>query len=70
MIANLHRISGNILRRTYRRAMRNCALLVHDIDLARRHNAPAPGDPGLREQMLRQAILWRDRAARVNWRCV
>lgn len=70
MIANIHRISGNILRRTYRRAMRNCALLVHDIDEARRHGAQAPGDAVLREQMLRQAILWRDRAAQVNWRCV
>lgn len=46
------------------------ALLVHDIDEARRHGAQAPGDAVLREQMLRQAIRWRDRAAQVNWRCV
>lgn len=70
MIASLYRISGNILRRTCRLAMRNNALLVHDIDVSRRHGVPCPGDLELRVLALRQAILWRDRADRVNGRCV
>ncbi len=68
MIAAMHRITGAVLRRVYRKAMRNCALLVHDIDVARRHGNAGAGDPGLRELMLRQAIVWRDRSNSVEWR--
>lgn len=69
MSAGVRQVTGVVLSRVYRTAMRRCAGLVHDIDVARRHGSPSPGDPGLRELMLRQAIAWRDRSAAAgNWR--
>lgn len=56
-------IVPGVLASVYRRAMRSAALLVHDIDTARRYGTPAPGDQGLRPIALGQAILWRNRAA-------
>lgn len=66
MIASVRSTTGRVLRACYRTAMRNNALLVHDIDVSRRHGAPGPGDRELRVLALRQAIQWRERAAAVE----
>ena len=62
LLRPIREITAAVKRKMFRAAMRNCALLVRDIDLARRAGTPGNGDGVLRDQMLRQAIVWRDRA--------
>lgn len=55
-------IVGRIHAGVCRRTMRTHALMLHDIEVARRAGMRVPGDAGLRTTVLAQAILWRDRA--------